>query len=244
MDNNYQIVKNALSKAQSPDIKAPQAHFGVLRQAFSLSFVTLGTSGTVKGSIEKIEFDLNRRVKQPGAPFEILLEEADGFIATHLRFSLIKRATAEVLDQSRQQFFANPLVFSASDGTAAKVNTIYTGGKLKIQVGGNDWNKEGLSMKAFERSYMFNQGMQIVADTPDASLPTSAYDGIFDGAVPLIPGFLFGGKKGNKITIELAQATLLTDGTTATTENVAVLEVIGVYCPNVAHVLDQKFLTV
>jgi len=243
MDNNYQIVKNALLKAQSPDIKAPQAHFGVLRQAFSLSFVTLGNSAVVKPSIEKIEFDLNRRIKQAAAPFEILLEEADGFIATHLRFSLVKRLTAEALDQARPQYFSNPKVF-ASTTEAFRLNSIYSGGKLKIQVGGNDWNKEGLSMKAFERSYMLNQGLQIVADTTDETLPVSAYDGIFDGAVPLVPGFLFGGKKGNKITIELAQATLMTDASIATTENLAILEVIGIYCPNVADVLDQKFLTV
>lgn len=242
MDNNYQIVRNALEVARGPKIGAEQAHFGVLRQAFSLSFVTLGTGGVIKPAIEKIEFDLNRRIKQPGSPFEILLEEADGFIATHLRFSLIKRLTAEVLDQSRQQFFANPRVFSASDGTAARMNSIYSGGKLKLQVGGNDWNKEGLSMKAFERSYMMNQGLQIVADTADETLPVSALDGIFDGAVPLIPGFLFGGKKGNKATIELAQATLLTDGTLATTENIAILEILGIYCPNVSDVLDKKFL--
>lgn len=241
MNNDYQIVKNALSKAQSESIGAPQAHFGVLRQAFSLSFVTLGNSAVVKPSIEKIEFDLNRRTKQPAAPFEILLEEADGFIATHLRFSLVKRLTAEVLDQARPQFFANPKVFSSTT-EAFRLNSIYSGGKLKIQVGGNDWNKEGLSMKAFERSYMLNQGLQIVADTPDETLPVSAYDGIFDGAVPLIPGFLFGGKKGNKITIELAQATLMTDAALATTENLAILEVIGVYCPNVSDILDQKFL--
>lgn len=241
MDNNYQILKNALGVARGEDVKAPQAHFGVLRQAFSLSFATLGNSAVVKPSIEKIEYDLNRRIKQPLAPFEILLEEADGFIATHLRFSLVKRLAAESLDQARQQFFANDRVFTSAT-EASRLNSIYAGGKLKIQVGGNDWNKEGIAMKAFERSAAFNQNLQIVADTADVVLPVSPYGGIFDGAVPLVPGFLFGGKKGNKITIELAQATLMTDAGTATTENLAILEVIGIYCPNVSDVLDQKFL--
>lgn len=241
--NENLVLRAALEVARGPKVGAPQAHFGVIRQYCSLNFATLGVATPVKASIEKIEFDLNRRTPQAGAPGEICLAEADGFIATHIRFSIIKRTAAQLLDQCRAHYFANPLVFT---GTleATKLNAIYGGGKLKIRAAGNDWNKEGLSMKAFERSSMFNQGMQIVADTPDASLPVSAVDGLFDGAVPLVPGFLFGGRKGNTAVIELAQSTAMVDSTAADTENIACLEIIGIYCPNVAAVLDGEFLPV
>lgn len=247
-NSNQALIDNALAVAQGKialpngvSLDCANAHFGVLRQYSSLSFATLRTEAVVNGSLQEIGFNLNRFTKQATGPGELLLEQADGFIATHLRISLIQCLTGEVLDQSRQHFFANPRVFTGTT-TTARLNAIYQGGRLVLKVGGNDWNKEGLTMKCFEKNTSFNQGLQVVADTADETLPVSAYDGIFDGAVALRPGFMFGGVKENTATVKLAQATLLTNGTTATTENILCFEVLGVYMPGVAAKMDNLFL--
>ncbi len=239
MDNIYDYAKidKALEIAQSR-FDCKNAHFGVLRQYSSLSFAQLDTPGVINAALSEIPFDLNRRVKQLNGLGEILLPDGDGFIATHLRISLIQKLSGEKIDQCRQHFFANKNVFTGTT-TADRLNAIFQGGRVVLKVGGNDWNKEGLVMKAFEKSGSYNQDQSIFTAM---TLAVSEYDGIFDAAVCLRPGFMFGGQKENSLTVKLAQSTLLTNGTTATTENILCLEVIGVYMPGVAPALNDLFL--
>lgn len=241
--NDYTILRNALDVARNA-YGCKQAHVGVLRHMQSLTHNVLGTNGSSDvASKSSIEFDYNRFTPQANAPSEILKAEADGFIATHLRFSLIRRLTGAtvLVEQQLPQFFANPRVFTSAT-QATRLNQIYNGGSLVFEVAGNKWNKEGLSAKSFERIQLLNQGLQIVADTADETLPVTAQDGLFDGAFPLIPGFMFGGKQSNKAIIQLARSVSFADTDTATTEYIAILETIGIYCPNVSLQLDEQNL--
>lgn len=244
MDQNYQIIRNALDVARNIGGagKCPQAHFGVLRHMFSLSHKTLGTNAAGdQTSLQVIPFDYSRIQKQANAPSEILLAEADGFIATHLRFSVVLRATNGTLTQGRPQMFANPDVFTTAT-EADRLNQIWQGGKLVLDRAGNKWNVEGLEMAAFETVESFAQGLQIVADTADVAIKATTKRGIFDGAVKLVPGFLFGGKLKIEAQVQLAEAVSFVDTATATNEYIAILETIGVYCPGVAQILDQNSL--
>jgi hypothetical protein len=242
-NNDYAIVRNALDVARN-SYGCKQAHVGVLRHMVSLTHTTLGTNAAADiASTSAIEFDYNRFTKQVNAPSEILKAEADGFIATHLRLSIIKRLTGAtvLVEQQLPQYWANPRVFTSAT-QATRLSQIYNGGSLIFEVAGNKWNKEGLAAKAFERIQLLNQGLEIVADTADETLPATAQDGLFDGAFPLVPGFMFGGKQSNKAIIQLARAVSFADTDTNTTEYIAVLETIGVYCPNVSLQLDEQNL--
>jgi hypothetical protein len=231
------VIDKAIKVARADG--AANATFGFLRHAFSLSQTAVGGSTDLTvPQISQIPFELTKRKSDVTNLVDSLLAESDGFIITHFRFGLIQVVSGAVPHNCRTHYFVNPNVFDSTQ--APGLRQIYNG-KLFIQSAQTVLNTGGWPMSALQRATSFNEGLQIVADTTDVSLPVSAYPEGLYGAMPVNPLLKIGGRNKTTVTVQLPEAVSCVSGT-ATTETVAVLDTYGVIVPGAAQVYDGQFL--
>lgn len=234
-------MNNAILKALDVARRdgATNASFGFIRLAQSLTQQAVGSSTDLSNqNIQRVDFELTRRKSDPTNLVENLLPEADGFIITHIRLGILQVLTGEKPQNVKTHYFVNPGVFDSTQ--APGLRQIFNG-KIFVETANTRLNSQGWPVSALQRSTSFNEGQQIVADTPDASLNSSAYPEALYGAMPVYPLIRIGGVNRTVLSIVLPEAVSCASAT-GTTETDLVLDVYGVAVPGAALKYDGMFL--